>query len=165
MNFLKMIKKSLPILEVYKVLLVISLMNLVVDNLTVKREENEILHQISLTFEKGKNYCILGKNGSGKSSLVSVIMGHPFYEIIDGKIFLDHEDITQLSPDERAKRGIFLAFQNVPEIPGLKLFEFLKEIYDQKNGVTTFLSFKKIIEPLLDELHLSKDFLWRELNV
>ena len=79
-----MIKKSLPILEVYKVLLVISLMNLVVDNLTVKREENEILHQISLTFEKGKNYCILGKNGSGKSSLVSVIMGHPFYEIIDG---------------------------------------------------------------------------------
>lgn len=165
MNFLKMIKKSLPILEVYKVLLVIRLMNLVVDNLTVKREKNEILHQISLTFEKGKNYCVLGKNGSGKSSLVSVIMGHPFYEIIDGKIFLDHEDITQLSPDERAKRGIFLAFQNVPEIPGLKLFEFLKEIYDQKNGVTTFLSFKKIIEPLLDELHLSKDFLWRELNV
>ncbi|MBQ7073828.1 Fe-S cluster assembly ATPase SufC [bacterium] len=140
-------------------------MNLEVKNLTVQREEKTILHQISLSFSQGKNYCILGKNGSGKSSLVSTIMGHPFYTVTEGEILLDNEDITNLSPDERAKRGIFLAFQNVPEIPGLKLFEFLKEIYDQKNGTTTFLSFKKLIEPILEELKISKEFLRRELNV
>jgi len=140
-------------------------MNLEIKNLTVKREEKTILDQISLSFEQGKNYCILGKNGSGKSSLVMTIMGNPLYTVENGEIILNGENITTLTPDERAKRGIFLAFQNIPEIPGVKLFEFLKEIHDQKNGTTTFLAFKKKIEPLLEELHISKEFLRRELNV
>ena len=123
------------------------------------------MDQISLSFEQGKNYCILGKNGSGKSSLVMTIMGNPLYTVENGEIILNGENITTLTPDERAKRGIFLTFQNIPEIPGVKLFEFLKEIHDQKNGTTTFLAFKKKIEPLLEELHISKEFLRRELNV
>ena len=71
-----------------------------------------------------------------------------------------------MSPDERARAGIFLTFQNIPEIPGVKLFEFLKSIYDAKSETpSTFLSFKKIIEPLMQELEIPKDFLWRDLNV
>lgn len=94
------------------------------------------------------------------------LMGHPKYEIMEGDIVLDGESLKTLSPDERAKRGIFLAFQNIPEIPGIKLFDFLKGMYDvAKEEPTTFLSFKKLIEPILEELKLSKDFLWRDLNV
>ncbi|MDR2416421.1 MAG: Fe-S cluster assembly ATPase SufC [Candidatus Peribacteria bacterium] len=135
-------------------------------NLSVQVGEKKILNQISLTFEKGKNYCILGKNGSGKSSLAMTLMGHPDYTITAGEIFLDGEKCTTLSPDERAKRGIFLAFQHIPEIPGIKLFEFLKGIYDVAKGtITTFLAFKALVEPMLEELKLSKEFLRRDLNV
>lgn len=72
----------------------------------------------------------------------------------------------KLDPHERAKLGIFVAFQHIPEIKGIKLFEFLRSIYDAKNGLTnSFLSFKKLIEPLMKELGISMDFLRRDLNV
>ena len=76
-------------------------------------------------------------------------------------------DITQLPANERAQLGIFLAFQNIPEIKGVKVFEFMKAIYDTKHpeAKSTFLSFKKVIEPLLSELNIDKEFLWRDLNV
>ncbi|MDR2540847.1 MAG: Fe-S cluster assembly ATPase SufC [Candidatus Peribacteria bacterium] len=141
-------------------------MTLDIRSLSVQVGEKKILNQISLSFSLGKNYCILGKNGSGKSSLAMTLMGHPKYEIVDGDILLDGESLKALTPDERAKRGIFLAFQNIPEIPGIKLFDFLKGMYDVAKGeATTFLSFKSLIEPILGELKLSKDFLWRDLNV
>jgi Fe-S cluster assembly ATP-binding protein len=93
-------------------------------------------------------------------------MGHPKYEIVEGDILLDGESLKALAPDERAKRGIFLAFQNIPEIAGIKLFEFLKGVYDTAKGaMTTFLAFKALVEPMLEELKLSKEFLWRDLNV
>ncbi|MDR0650561.1 MAG: Fe-S cluster assembly ATPase SufC [Candidatus Peribacteria bacterium] len=137
-----------------------------IKNLSVQVGEKPILNQISLTFELGKNYCILGKNGSGKSSLAMTLMGHPNYTITKGVVLLDGEEITTLSPDERAKRGIFLAFQHIPEIPGIKLFEFLKGIYDVATGTTTtFLAFKSLIEPILENLKLSKEFLRRDLNM
>ncbi|MDR2190477.1 MAG: Fe-S cluster assembly ATPase SufC [Candidatus Peribacteria bacterium] len=137
-----------------------------IHNLSVQIGEKKILNQISLAFELGKNYCILGKNGSGKSSLAMTLMGHPTYTITEGELSLDGEHLTTLSPDERAKRGIFLAFQHIPEIPGIKLFEFLKGTYDVAQGhTTTFLAFKTLIEPLLEELKLSKEFLRRDLNV
>jgi len=79
---------------------------------------------------------------------------------------LDGISINELSPDQRAKNGIFLAFQAIPEVPGVKLFEFLKTIYDTSIGTaSTFLSFKSLIVPILEHLQLSKDFLWRDLNV
>ena len=75
-------------------------------------------------------------------------------------------NLNDLSPNERAKLGIFLAFQHIPEIKGVKVFEFLRSIYDAKNGTTTsFLGFKKVIEPMIDELHIDKEFLRRDLNV
>lgn len=137
-----------------------------INNLSAQVENKEILHSISFDFQSGKNYCILGKNGSGKSSLAMLITGNPKYEITDGTIELDGQVLNEMSPDERARTGIFLTFQNIPEIPGVKLFEFLKSIYDAKAETpTTFISFKKIIEPLMQELEIPKDFLRRDLNV
>lgn len=137
-----------------------------IKNLSVKVGEKPILNQISFDFETGKNYCILGKNGSGKSSLAMTLAGNPKYEISEGELLLDGQNLTEMSPDERNKAGIFLTFQNIPEIPGVKLFEFLKTIYDARaKKPSTFLEFKKIIEPLMVELEIEKAFLWRDLNV
>ena len=136
-----------------------------IKNLSVSVGEKEILNQISCDFELGKDYCILWKNGSWKSSLAMTLMGNPKYKITNWEITLDWENISNLSPDKRAKSWIFLAFQNIPEIPWVKLFEFLKWVYDNAVKTTTFMEFKKLIEPILEELQLSKDFLWRDLNV
>ncbi len=137
-----------------------------INNLSVQVGEKPILNQISFDFEIGKNYCILGKNGSGKSSLAMTIAGNPKYEITTWEILLDGQMIHEMTPDERSKAWIFLAFQNVPEIPGVKLFEFLKTMYDlRQEKPTSFLEFKKIIEPLVAELEIPRDFLWRDLNV
>ncbi len=136
-----------------------------IKNLSVSVWDREILNQISCDFDLGKNYCILWKNGSGKSSLAMTLMGHPKYNVTGWEIVLDWEDLLKLSPDKRAKLWIFLAFQNIPEIPWVKLFEFLKWVYDNSVKTTTFMEFKKLIEPILDDLQLSKEFLWRDLNV
>ena len=136
-----------------------------IKNISVSVWEKEILNQISYDFELWKNYCILWKNWSWKSSLAMALMWNPRYEITEWEIVLDGEKILELSPDKRAKLWIFLAFQNIPEIPWVKLFEFLKWVYDNAVKTTTFMEFKKLIEPILEELQLSKDFLWRDLNV
>ena len=137
-----------------------------IQSLSVEVEHKSIISDLSVQFDLGKNYCVLGKNGSGKSSLAMTIMGHPAYKVTHGDITLDNQSILEMSPDQRAKSGIFLAMQHIPEIKGVKLFEFLRSIYDAKQGTTSsFLQFKKIIEPLMIEIQLEKDFLRRDLNV
>jgi len=137
-----------------------------IDNLSVHIWEKEILNGISFDFKEGKNYCILWKNGSGKSSLAMTIVWNPKYEISNWDILLNWESLKNLSVDERSKKGIFLSFQNIPEIPWVKLFEFLKAIYDlRQERPTSFMWFKKIIEPLVEELEIDKSFLRRDLNV
>jgi len=137
-----------------------------IKNIFIEVENKSILTGVSLEFELGKNYCILGKNGSGKSSLALSVMGHPKYEFKDGDLSLDWKSIKNLKANERAKLGIFLAFQSIPEIKGIKLFEFLRTIYSEKLWKNiTFLRFKKVIDPLLLELKIDREFLWRDLNV
>lgn len=137
-----------------------------IENLSVKIENKTILDKVNLNFQTWKNYCILGKNGSGKSSLAMTIMGHPKYEVDTWKIEINSESILEMTPDERAKLWIFLAFQNIPEIKGLKLFEFLRTIYNAANDENlSFIQFKSIIDPLVEKIHLNRDFLWRDLNV
>ena len=137
-----------------------------IENLTVQIKGKEILKNISFDFELWKNYCILWKNWSWKSSLAMSIAWNPKYEIISWDIKLNNTPIKDLTADERSKLGIFLTFQNIPEIPWVKLFEFLKNIYDvRQEKPTSFISFKKIIEPLIEELWIEKDFLRRDLNV
>ena len=137
-----------------------------IKNLTVAIEDKTILQDVSLQFDQGKNYCILWKNWSGKSSLALTIMGHPDYEVLWWSIRLAWDDILEMEPDERAKAWIFLAFQSIPEIKWVKLFEFLRTIYNTTYDKTeSFVSFKKIIVPLMEELGIDKEFLWRDLNV
>ncbi len=139
---------------------------LTIKDIHVTVEEKEVLKGVKMEFELWKNYCLLGKNGSGKSSLALTVMGHPSYEVTDGDILLDGQSLKEMEPNERAQQGIFLAFQSIPEIKGVKLFEFLRTIYSAKVGEQiTFLAFKKVIEPLIEELHIDRDFLWRDLNV
>ena len=137
-----------------------------IENLTVQIKGKEILKNISFDFELWKNYCILWKNWSWKSSLAMSITWNPKYEITAWDIKINNTSIKNLTADERSKLGIFLTFQNIPEIPWVKLFEFLKNIYDvRQEKPTSFISFKKIVEPLIEELWIEKDFLRRDLNV
>jgi len=141
-------------------------MTLSINNLSVSIADKTILNDVSMNFQLGKNYCIVGKNGSGKSSLLLTLMGHPAYEVINWEAMLDGQNILELDPHERAKLGIFLAFQTIPEIKGVKLFEFLRTIYNARFDTNeTFLNFKKIIEPLVAELAIDREFLWRDVNV
>lgn len=140
-----------------------------IDNLKVLVEEKEVLKWVSIDFELGKNYAFLWKNWSGKSSMALTIMWHPKYQVIWWDIIIDWESIKDMSADLRSKKWIFLAFQNIPEVPGVKLFDFLKAIYnahlpDWEQHIN-FLWFKKIIDPLLLELGIDREFLFRDLNV
>lgn len=93
-------------------------------------------------------------------------MGHPSYEVESWTIMLDDEDLLAMEPNERAQAWIFLAFQSIPEIKWVKLFEFLRTIYNTTHDKKeSFVSFKKIVLPMLEELWIDKEFLRRELNV
>jgi len=83
----------------------------------VVNTQEQIISNISMSFKAWNNYCLLWKNGSWKSTLSAVLAGSPKYEISNGNITIDGEDLSEMSPEERSQRGIFLSFQNVPEIP------------------------------------------------
>src|SRR5580658_3724310 len=86
----------------------------------------EILKGVNLTIEAGQVHALMGKNGSGKSTLAQVLMGREAYEVTDGKVLYDGKDLLELSAEERAREGIFLAFQYPVEIPGVDTSYFLK---------------------------------------
>lgn len=144
---------------------------LAISNLSVSIEDKQILDNVSLSFELGKNYCLLGKNGSGKSSLAMAVMWHPSYTITSWELRVTSSEgekinVLELDPHERAQLGIFVAFQNIPEIKWVKLFEFLRSIYNATVGQNlSFIQFKKHIVPLCDELKISTEFLRRDVNV
>jgi Fe-S cluster assembly ATP-binding protein len=88
--------------------------------------ENEIIRGLSLTVPKGEVHAIMGPNGSGKSTLAKIIAGHPDYTVTSGAVLMDGENILELEPDVRARKGIFLAFQYPSEIPGVTIANFLR---------------------------------------
>lgn len=96
-------------------------------DLHVEVEGKSIIEGITFPLQGGNIVAIIGPNGSGKSTLLLAIMGHPKYKVTGGRILLDGEDITNLKPYERARKGVYLAFQNPPELPGVKVFNFLVE--------------------------------------
>ncbi len=129
-------------------------------------EEKEILHDISLTINEGETHVIMGPNGAGKSTLGSVIMGSPEYTVTGGKIFWQGEDITEETTDKRAKRGIFLSFQNPIEIPGITLSSFLRTAYEQVTGERIKLfDFKKKLKAAMEVLQMDAAYADRDLNV
>ena len=97
-----------------------------VDNLHVTIAGQEIVRGLSLRVPRGEVHAIMGPNGSGKSTLAKVMAGHPDYEITAGKITMDGEDLLALEPDERARKGLFLAFQYPSEVPGVTIANFLR---------------------------------------
>src|SRR5271169_7103246 len=97
-----------------------------VKNLQVSVEDREILHGLSLTVNEGEVHAIMGPNGSGKSTLSHVIAGKPGYEVTGGEILFRGEDLLAMPPDERAAKGVFLAFQYPVEIPGVATMTFLR---------------------------------------
>ena len=95
-------------------------------NLHVRTEEREILRGVDLLVRRGELHALMGPNGSGKSTLANAIMGHPDYEVTDGEILFNGENITEMAPHERAKLGLFLAFQYPVAIPGVSVANFLR---------------------------------------
>ncbi len=133
--------------------------------LTIEVEGKVIIKNLSLSIPQGEVHAIMGPNGSGKSTLASALAGNPAYKITNGKIFLNGEDITFLSVEERAKRGIFLAFQYPLEIPGIFFGQYLYQIVKKRFPNLMFAEFQDRISTLLPLLGLDKKFLDRELNV
>src|ERR1700721_2258966 len=97
-----------------------------IEDLHVKVEEKEILHGVNLTINPGEAHALMGRKGSGKSTLSYTLMGHPRYHITQGKVLFKGQNINELGPDERAKLGLALAFQYPMAIPGVSVFNFLR---------------------------------------
>lgn len=136
-----------------------------VKNLTVAVEEKEILKNISLVVNKGQVLALTGSNGAGKSTLALAIMGHPKFQIKKGEILFDGQDIKNLSPEERAKKGIFLSFQSPVEISGVPLEKFLWSAYKNLNQEVSLKDFAKRLEEKCALLGIDKSFTEREVNV
>src|SRR2546423_9021745 len=107
-------------------------MSLEIKNLHVRTEEREILHGVDLTVTKGETHALMGPNGSGKSTLANTIMGNPTYAVTEGSIVLDGEDLSEADPDERARAGLFMAFQYPATIPGVSVANFLRMAMNAK---------------------------------
>lgn len=140
-------------------------MILQIKDLHVEIEGKEILKGINMKLELGKVNALMGPNGSGKSTLANVIMGHPGYKITQGKILFNGEDITNLKPNERAKKGLFLSFQYPQEVSGVTISNFLRtslnNLKEQKIGV---MEFHTLLNEKLKLLNMPEEFSERYLN-
>lgn len=133
--------------------------------LSVKIEDKQILNKINLNVSAGQQHVLMGPNGSGKSSLAATLMGHPDFEVVDGQIKFGEIDITNMAPNERAQLGIFLAFQYPKSIPGLKVFSFLKTIYESFTGGSISVpDFEKLLDENLKIVGVDKSFIHRDVN-
>lgn len=139
---------------------------LTIKNLSVEIEETELLHGVSMEVGSGETHVLMGPNGAGKSTLGYTVMGSPEYKVTGGSIVFDGADITGESPDKRAKRGIFLSFQNPVEIPGITLSDFLRNALEQVTGQRMKLwDFKKQLKSAMDVLQMDAAYADRDLNV
>ena len=137
-----------------------------IQNVDVNVAGKQILHDISLGIGEGETHVLMGPNGAGKSTLGYTLMGHPDYELSGGRIFFGGEDITEESADKRAKRGIFLSFQDPLEVPGVSLESFIRSSLQQVTGEKVkLLAFQKSLEQAMDVLAMNHSYAERDLNV
>ena len=125
--------------------------------------DKEILKGVDLQVGSGQVHVLMGPNGSGKSTLAQVIAGHPSYKITDGGLSMMGKDIRKLTPDKRAKLGIFLGFQHPVEVPGVSVFSFLRKARPS-NKKESVSEFRQELLEYASSLKLSDDFLRRALN-
>ena len=129
-------------------------------------EGKEILKGVNLTVRKGEIHVILGPNGSGKSTLMNVMMGHPKYELTHGRIVFDGTDISELPSYERARDGLFLAFQTPEEIPGITVENMIRTARQMITGKKEkLLAFRKELSAMMAELKIDPSYAQRYLNV
>jgi Fe-S cluster assembly ATP-binding protein len=141
-----------------------------VKDLKVRVEDREILHGLSLTVNPGEVHAIMGPNGSGKSTLSHVIAGKPGYEVTGGQILFRGEDLLEMEPDERAAKGVFLAFQYPVEIPGVTTMNFLRTALNAQRkargeGEYSTPDFLKKVREVAKALNIPQDMLKRGVNV
>lgn len=133
-------------------------------NLNVSLNKKIILNKIDLSVEKGKTHVLMGQNGAGKSTLAQSIMGNPNYSI-KGDLSFNKQNLLNLDPQQRASLGIFLSFQQILEIPGVKIYDYLKLIHKKSHEKKlTPLKFKAFLKEKMEILNFNEDFLTRSLN-
>ena len=140
-----------------------------IKGLTAKVEDKEILHGIDLTVKAGEVHAIMGPNGSGKSTLARVLAGHPGYEVTGGSISYKGEDLLELAADERARKGVFMAFQYPVEIPGVNNAYFLKAALNatrKERGLEELdaIDFMTLVKAEAKRLQMDDSMLQRSVN-
>jgi Fe-S cluster assembly ATP-binding protein len=139
-------------------------------NLHVEIEGNKILNGLDLIVNKGEVHAIMGPNGSGKSTLAYVLAGRKEYEVTAGEVLLDGENVLEMEPDERAAKGLFLAFQYPMEIPGVATMTFLRTALNAQRKARgepelTTPEFMKRVREVAKRLHIDQEMLRRGVNV
>lgn len=136
-----------------------------VTNLQVTVDEKVVVDQLSLELSAGETVFLMGANGSGKSSLANVLMGNPNYRVSEGEITFNGKDLLSMSSDERAKAGLFVAWQNPIVIPGVSVFNLCKSSYEAMgNSITSLTEFKKKLEELAAKVGLTAKHIARNIN-
>lgn len=138
-----------------------------IKNLHVSIEEKEILKGVNLTLKTGEIHAIMGPNGTGKSTLSAAIMGNPNYEVTEGEILLDGQNILELEVDERARLGLFLAMQYPSEIPGITNAEFMRAAINAKrdeDDKISVMDFLKKLDEKMELLNMPEEMAERYLN-
>jgi Fe-S cluster assembly ATP-binding protein len=143
--------------------------DLEIRNLHVEVEDKEILRGVDLDVSQGEIHALMGPNGSGKSTLANTIMGHPSYVITEGKILFRGKDATEMEPDERARLGLFMAFQYPSAIPGVSVVNFLRTAINAQRKARgedpiNLKDFRKQLEQKMDLLKVDREFTRRYLN-
>ncbi len=144
---------------------------LTIRNLHVSIEGKEILKGLNLEIKAGEIHAIMGPNGTGKSTLAYAVMGHPSYEVTEGEILFDGENVLELGVDERSRAGLFLAFQYPVSIPGVTVANFLRTALNSRRRAenpddkgVSILDFRKTLKEKMDLLKMDHAFAGRYLN-
>ncbi len=142
---------------------------LTIENLHVRVADREILKGLDLTVPTGEVHAIMGPNGSGKSTLAQVLAGRENYEVTSGTVLLDGQDLLELAPEERARAGVFLAFQYPIEIPGVNNAYLLKAALNAQRAArgespVDAFEFMKLIKNKMELMQIPRDFLNRSVN-
>lgn len=136
-----------------------------ISGLRVSVENKDIINGLDLSIKKGEVHVIMGPNGAGKSTLGYAVMGHPKYTIEEGQILFEGEDITYEKTDVRAKKGIFLSFQNPEELSGVTLEGFLRAARTAVEGkAVKYLAYRKELGKTMEDLGMSREYMSRYLN-
>lgn len=135
-----------------------------IQDLHVSIDGKAILKGFSLQVGPGEVHALMGPNGAGKSTLAKVLAGHPAYEVTQGVILLEGQNILELDPEERAKLGLFMSFQYPLEIPGVTNFQFLHAAYNACKGIVSEAEFEKILQQKMSMMNMREEFKNRSLN-